>query len=306
MQDLIIIGAGPAGITAGIYAARQGLKTLLITKELGGQLMKKAGKIENYPGFKEISGADLIKKFESHLEKFPILEMKFREVERVEKKDDFFYVITTKKETLESKAVILATGSSPKTLKVPGEKEFVGKGISYCAICDGPFFKNKKVAVVGGGNSGFETALFLAQIAKKVYILEASEKVRADKENQEKVKTFSNVQVMTKVLIKEIKGEKFVKGILYFDKESQKENFLEVEGVFVEIGLEPNSSIAKDLVDFNERKEILVNLENFQTKTPGLFAVGDVKAGEKKQIIIACGEGAKAALYVNDYLQGKL
>ena len=302
MYDLVIVGGGPAGMTAGIYAARQRLNTLLITKEFGGQMTKKAVPIENWPGEKEISGFDLIQKFKGHLEKFKI-DIEKDGVVKIEKIDGTFKISTEKGKNFESKTVIIASGNDPRPLKVPGEKEFVGKGVSYCSTCDAPIFKNKTVAVIGGGNSGFETAIMVSKWAKKIYILEYGAGVMADAENQEIAKKTGKIEVITNAAMKEIKGEKFVKAIIFQDLKTKEEKKLEVEGVFVEIGLQPCSSFARDLVECSEKGEIGINPETLETKTPGLFAAGDVKAGKYKQIIIAAGDGAKAALSANEYLK---
>ena len=300
--DLIIIGGGPAGITAGIYAARQKLKTLLITKEFGGQIARKAVKIENYPGFLAISGQELIEKLVNHLKKYPI-EIELDEVTTVEKKEEKFFVRTKSKKEFVSKALIVASGADPRPLEIPGEKEFLGKGVSYCPTCDAPFFKDKVVAVIGGGNAGFETAIFLANYAKKVYILEFSDKVKADKENQERAEKTGKVEIILNARAKEIKGKDFVEGLIFEDRISKKNIELKVEGVLIQIGNIPATSFVKGLVDFSERDEILVNFETLETKVPGLFAAGDCNIGKYRQIIIACGEGAKAALAAYDYLR---
>jgi len=302
MKDLIIIGGGPAGMTAGIYAARQKINTLLITKEFGGQMSKKAVPIENWPGEKQISGFDLIQKFKSHLENFGI-DIEKDGVVKIEKKNEIFKISTETGKNFESKVVIIASGNDPRPLKVPGEKDFIGKGVSYCATCDAPVFKNKIVAVIGGGNSGFETAIMVAKWAKKIYILEFGSEIKADAENQEIAKKTGKIEVILNTAMKEIKGEKFVKAIIYQDLKTKEEKKLEVEGVFVEIGSQPCSSFARDLVECNERGEIGINPETFETKTSGLFAAGDVKSGKYKQIVIASGEGAKAALFANEYLK---
>jgi thioredoxin-disulfide reductase len=316
LYDLIIIGGGPAGITAGIYASRQRLNTLLITKSFGGQVAGKAVMIENYPGFEEISGIELIKKFEKHLRKFTRpnfskknlggqVDIERDEVTKVKKTGDNFLVITQSKNKFEAKAVIVASGADPRPLEVPGEKEFIGRGLSYCVTCDGPLFEEKTVAVIGGGNSAFEAAIFLSKIAKKIYILEFSPKIRADAENQERVKKTGKVEVITDSQVKKIQGDKFVKSLIFEDRKTGQEKNLSVEGIFVEIGSQPATSFAKGLVDFNERDEIIVDFETCQTKTPGLFAAGDCNVGRFKQIITSCGEGAKAALAAYDYLQKK-
>ncbi|MBU4299539.1 FAD-dependent oxidoreductase [Patescibacteria group bacterium] len=302
MYDLIIVGGGPAGITAGIYAVRQKMNALLITKDFGGQLVRKAGLIENYPGFEGISGLDLIQKFEKHLRKFSI-DIKLDQVAKIEKRGNIFLALTQSKDKRESKTVIIASGADPRQLEVPGEKEFIGKGVSYCTLCDAPLFSNKTVAVIGGGNSGFEAAIALDKWAKKIYILETGPEVRVEKENQEAVKKTGKVEVITSVILKRIEGEKFVKALLYKTRKTGKEMTLAIDGVFVEIGYQPATSFVKGLVDFNERDEIKVDSETFQTKTPGLFAAGDVNIGKYKQIVTAAGEGAKAALAAYDYLR---
>jgi len=304
IYDLIIIGAGPAGITAAIYAKRQRLNLLLIAKEIGGQINRKAVKIENFPGILEISGKELIERFLSHLKKYEI-KMEIDEVTEVKKKEDFFSVKTKQNKEFLAKTIIVASGATPRPLSIPGEKEFLGKGVSYCVTCDAPLFKGKKVAVIGGGNAGFEAAIFLANFAEKIYILEFFDKVRAEKENQEKAQRTGKIEVITNAQVKEIKGDNFVKSLIYQDRISQNLKELSVDGVFVEIGNIPATSFVKDLVDFNKRNEIIVEFETMATKTPGIFAAGDCNAGRYKQIITACGEGAKAALSAYDYLQQK-
>lgn len=302
LYDLIIIGGGPAGITAGIYATRKKLNTLLITKSFGGQVALKAVTIENYPGFEEISGLELIQRFEKHLRKQKI-DIERDEVKEVKKIDGNFIVITNNKNRFESRAVIIASGGDPRPLEVPGEKKFIGKGVSYCVTCDGPLFSDKTVAVIGGGNAGFEAAIFLSNIAKKIYILEYGETVRADFENQERVKKTGKVEIITNAALKKIKGNQFVNSIIYQDRKTKKEKTLLVEGVFVEIGSIPATGFVKNLVDFNEKDEIIVDPHTGQTRTPGLFAAGDIDNVPYKQIVIAAGEGAKAALSAYDYLQ---
>jgi thioredoxin-disulfide reductase len=302
IYDLIIIGGGPAGITAGIYALRQKMKTLMITKDFGGQLNRKAVMIENFPGFPEISGLELNQKFVSHLKKYPI-EIELDEVMKVEKENEIFKIKTKNEKEFYSKALIVASGVVSRTLGVKGEKEFLGKGLSYCAICDGYFFNGKTVAVIGGGNSGFEAAIFLSKLAKKIYILEISNQVRADKENQEIVEKIGKVEIILNAKVEEIKGDNFVKSLVYRDLISKELKELPVEGVFIEIGNVPATSFVKDLVDLNEKGEIIVDFQTMATKTPGLFSAGDCNAGKYKQIVISAGEGAKAALSAYDYLQ---
>ena len=302
VYDLIIIGGGPAGITAGIYAARQKLNILLITKDFRGQIAKKAVTIENYPGFEEISGMELVERFEKHLRKQEI-DIEMDMVRKVAKPDKNFLVHTGSKKEFRAKAVIVASGADPRLLEIPGEKEFIGKGISYCAVCDGVLFADKTVAVIGGGNTGFESAIFLSNYVKKIYILEYSSQVSADEINQERVKRIKKAKIIINAALKKIEGNQFVESIVYEDKETKEEKTLLVEGVFVEIGSQPATSFIEDLVEFNEKDEIKVEFETYQTKTAGLFAVGDVNIGRYKQIITACGEGAKAALTAYGYIQ---
>ena len=302
MYDLIIIGGGPAGITAGIYTARQKLNTLLIAKSFGGQVARKAVAIENYPGFEEISGLELIQRFEKHLRKQKI-DIERDLATKMKKIGKNFLVLTKSKNQFQARAVIIASGADPRPLEVPGEKKFIGRGVSYCSICDGPLFPNKIVAVIGGGNAGFEAAIFLSKFAKKIYILEYAQKVGADEINQERVKKTGKTEVITSAALKQIKGKEFVNSIVYQNRKTGKNITLLLEGVFVEIGSQPATSFVKGLVDFNEKDEIKINPRNNQTKTPGLFAAGDVTDIKEKQIIIAAGEGAKAALSVYEYLQ---
>jgi len=302
LYDLIIVGGGPAGITAGIYAARQRLNTILITKGFAGQIARKAVAIENYPGFESTSGLELMQKFENHLKKHKI-DIKKDTVSKIKKTGNHFLVLTGSKKEFQSKTVIIASGADPRPLEVPGEKEFIGKGLSYCVACDAPLYADKKVAVVGGGNSGFEAAIALSSWAKKIYIMEASLKPRADESSQEKAKKSGKVEVITDAVLKKIEGKNFVESLIYQDKKSKKIISLEVGGVFVEIGSQPATSFVKGLVDFNEKDEIIVNPKTGETKTPGLFAAGDVDNVPYKQVVIAAGEGAKAALQVSNYLQ---
>lgn len=304
MYDLIIIGGGPAGITAGIYTARQKLNILLITKAFAGQIARKAVAIENYPGFKSISGLDLIRKFESHLKKQKI-EIKLDTVRKVKKYGADFTVLTASKKQYHAKSVIIASGADPRPLEVPGEKKYIGKGVSYCVACDGPLFSGKEVIVIGGGNSGFEAAISLANYVKKVYILESGSKIRADEINQKKAQKTGKVEVVTSARIKQIKGKNFVESVVYKDKQTKKTKVLNIGGVFVEIGSQPANSFVGDLVDFNKKDEIIVDHQTGKTKTKGLFAAGDVDNLSFKQIVIAAGEGAKAALAVSTYLQSK-
>jgi alkyl hydroperoxide reductase subunit F len=300
--DLIIIGGGPAGITAGIYAVRQKLNTLLVAKEFGGQMARKAVAVENYPGFEEISGLELSRKFEKHLRKQKIA-IERDSASGIKKIGGTFYITTNSKHKFSAKVVIVASGADPRPLEVPGEKEFIGRGVSYCTTCDSPMFAGKTVAVVGGGNAGFEAAIALSNWAKKIYILEYSPKVGADEFNQELVKKTKKVQILANAALKKIEGEKFVSSIIYQDRKTGKEKILSLEGVFVEIGNVPATGFVKDLVEFNEKDEIKIDPKTNMTKTSGLFVAGDVTDVRWKQIVVAAGEGCKAALSAYGYLK---
>jgi thioredoxin-disulfide reductase len=303
MYDLIIIGGGPAGLTAAIYAIRQGLKTKLITKEFGGQMAKKEVEIENYPGMGQIAAADLIAKFRDHAKSLGI-QIAQTGVESVTKEGEIFNVATVEG-GFESRAVLVATGSDPRHLNVPGEDEFLGKGVCYCATCDAPLFTGRTVAVIGGGNAAFEAAIFCARFAKKIYLLEAGDAIRADAANQKLLADSGKAQVTTKARIASINGDKFVKGLTYQDEDG-KQVELAVDGIFVKVGYVPASGFVKNLVETNDRQEIIYNHETNATKTAGLFVAGDVSDIKYKQIIIACGEGAKAVLSIREYLKNKL
>lgn len=301
--ELIIIGGGPAALTAGIYAARKKVNFLLIAKSFGGQMTEKAVSIENYPGFKSVSGASLIQSMVDHLKGLGA-EITSDEATGITKDGKGFSVGTENNGDIKASAVVIASGVKPRPLSVPGEKQFIGKGVSYCTTCDGPLFSGKTVVVVGGGNSGFEAALSMEKIAKKIYILEFSSEVKADATNQERAKQSSNIEVITSASIKKIEGDNFVKSLTYEDLNTKEAKELAVDGIFVEIGNVPASSLAEGLVDFSDKNEIKIDSWTCQTKTPGLFAAGDVSDVRYKQIVVACGEGAKAALSAVKYLQG--
>ncbi len=300
--DLIIIGAGPAGISAGIYAARQKLNILIISKDIGGQVAKKAVDIENYPGFEKISGLDLVDLYKKQL-KANNLEVLQDEVLGIEKKDSKFFVSIKFGKIFESISVIITSGAESRKISVPGEEEFSGKGVSYCSLCDGPIFKNKIVAVIGGGNNGFESALFLSNYVKKIYLLEYGNKVNADQENQKLVAKHKNIEVIINAKVLRIEGKVFVNSITYQDLQSNEEKTLEVSGIFVEIGYIPSTLFAKYLVELNDKNEIVFDPKNLATKTPGLFSAGDCNVSKYKQIVMASGEGAKAALSAYEYIK---
>ncbi len=302
MYDLIIIGAGPAGVAAAVYAARQRLSILILSKDIGGQVAKKAVDIENYPGFEKISGPDLVDLYKKQLEANE-LNVTIDEVLNVQKTENLFKVTGKSKKTYEAISIIITSGAESKLINVPGEEEFAGKGVSYCSLCDGPVFKNKMVAVVGGGNNGFESALFLSNYVKRVTILEYGEKINADAENQELVAKNPNIEIITNAKVVRIEGKVFVNAIVYEDRLTGTEKKLDVAGVFVEIGYSPATNFLGDLVELNDKKEIMFNPEILETKTPGLFSAGDCNHGRYKQIVMASGQGALAALSAYNYIK---
>lgn len=300
--DLVIIGAGPAGVSAAVYAARQKLSIAILAKTFGGQVAKKAVDIENYPGFEKISGPDLVDLYQKQLE-VNGLEAMVEEVTNITKNGAVFSVEIKSGKTFEATAVILASGAESKLLGVTGEDVFSGKGVSYCSLCDGPIYKDKVVAVVGGGNNGFESALFLSNYVKKIYILEYSDTVRADKENQLQVAKNKHIEIVMNAKMEKIEGDQFVNSITYTDQKTNESKKLDVQGVFVEIGYSPSTEFAKDLVELNEKKEIIFDLKTLETKTPGLFSAGDCNVSKYKQIVMASGQGAVAALSAYEYIK---
>ncbi|MCS7106185.1 MAG: FAD-dependent oxidoreductase [Candidatus Aenigmarchaeota archaeon] len=306
MYDVIIIGGAAAGLTAGIYAARRKLKTLILTKDIGGQASL-AFQVENYPGFLKIPGFELMQKFYQQAINSGA-KVILEEVKEIKEKNSNYLVKTEKKE-YETKTVILAFGKTPRSLNVPGEKEFIGKGVSYCAICDLPLFKNKIIAVVGGGNSALDATLNGSDIASKVYLIHRRKEFRGFEELVEKVKNKSNVELVLDSVVKEIKGKKFVESIIVKNVLTEEEREIKVDGVFVEIGFETNLELVKDLVKI-ENNQVVINkkCETFYPNSdrirPGIFAAGDLTDTPFKQIITAAAEGAKAALQAYNYIKG--
>ncbi len=297
--DVIIIGGSAAGLTASIYTTRSALKTLVISKDIGGQIVT-TPEIENYPGFEKIAGIELVKRMEMQARKFGSVILE-DVVERIRQEGNIFYVKSSTFGEFISKAVIIATGRDHRKLGIPGEKEYAGKGVSYCATCDGPFFKNKVVAVIGGGNSGFTTAEYLSKIASKVYLIHRRRDFKAEKYLIEKVTSLDNVEILVPYMPVEIYGGSVVKGIKLKNVESENYKELEVDGVFVEIGTKPNTEFLNGFVDLNEYGEIMVD-RNMRTSKEGVFAAGDVTNTRDKQIAVAVGEGCIAGLSAKEYL----
>jgi len=302
MYDLIIIGAGPAGITAAIYAARRKIKFLMIGLDIGGQVSW-SPEVDNYPGTPDLSGVELTKRFFGHLNDYKV-KVRMEDVKDIKRKGKVL-LVQTKKNVYESKAVLIASGKKPKKLNVPGEGELLGKGLSYCATCDAPLYKDKTVAVIGGGNSGLEASLFLAKYARRVYLMDINEKLGGETYLKDKVLQNKKISYINKMKVTEILGEGFVSGLKY--EREGKHMVLKLQGIFVEIGLISQCDFC-EIVKRNKWGEIMIfrstkTHEENMTSVPGVFAAGDVTDTPVKQIVVAAGEGAKAALASFEYIE---
>lgn len=296
--DVIIIGGAPAGLTAAIYTCRRALKTLIITKDIGGQAALTA-EIENYPGVDLIDGFSLMQKFKKGAENFGA-EILTNEAIGIEKEKSLFKVKTKDKE-FKTKTVILSFGLVTRELAVPGEEELKNKGVSYCATCDGPLFKDKIVAVVGGGNSALEAAEYLSNICQKIYLIHRRDEFRGESVLVDKVKKMDNIEMVLNSQVKEIKGENAVKSILIEEKSGNRKE-INVDGIFIEIGYEAKTGFVKDLVELDEKGQIKVD-KDCRTSAKGIFAAGDVTDVNYKQLVISAGQGATAALSAAKYIQ---
>jgi len=300
MYDLVIIGGGPAGMTAAIYAARKVLKTLLIAKEQGGQLLL-TREIENWPGTIKVGGFELAEHLRKHVEHYGVEGRLGTEVVSIKEGEDDFEVLTAEGEAVRAKAVLIATGGRSRPLGVPGEEEFRGRGVSYCATCDAPLFRDKRVAVIGGGNAAFEGVIDLLPIATEIHIIDIADHWFADPILQRQVLGMEKVKTYQEHRVVKIDGDKSVNGIVVESLGTGERRELPVEGVFVEIGLIPNTDFLRGFIALNERGEVVVD-RNLQTSVPGVFAAGDVVEGLDKQIVISAGQGAQAALAAYRYL----
>jgi len=300
MRDLLIIGGGPAGMTAAVYAARKKVDVVLLSKDLGGQALWSRG-VENYMGYQYIEGSELMGKFESQVSQFPLEQKLGYEASELSRIDGGFRTETHQGEAFEARAVIIATGKKPRKLEVPGEDRLRGRGVAYCAICDGPLFAGQKVAVVGGGNSAVEATIDMTKIADHVYLISRSE-LRADSLLLDKLQGAGNLTPLMNHIVLAVEGDSMVDSIRVRDTATGTERALDVAGVFVEIGLVPNSDLAKGIARLNQAGEIEVTC-TCETDVPGLFAAGDVTNIPDKQIVVAAGEGAKAALQAQRYLR---
>ena len=296
--DVLVIGGGPAGSSAAVYAARKGIRTGIVAERFGGQVMDTMG-IENFIGTSYTEGPKLVASLEEHVKEYGIDVMNLQRAKRLEKKD-FVEVELENGAVLKSKSVILSTGARWRNVNVPGEAEFKNKGVAYCPHCDGPLFEGKRVAVIGGGNSGIEAAIDLAGIVKHVTVLEFAAELKADQVLQDRLHSLPNVTVVTNAQTTEITGMDKVNGISYMSRETNETHHIELEGVFVQIGLVPNTDWL-DSVERNNFGEIVVDRHG-ATNVPGVFAAGDCTNSAYKQIIISMGSGATAALGAFDYM----
>ncbi len=300
LYDVAIVGAGPAGLTAAVYAARKQLDVVMVTMDIGGQTNLTAD-VANYMGFEYISGAELAHKFHEQVKHFPITMRLGALVTSLAVEGDHFHVITSDDEQFDTRTVIISTGKRSRSLGVPGEKELVGRGVSYCATCDGPFFRDVPVLVVGGGNSGVEAAISLSKVASQVTVVEILDHWRGDQVLMEQAERAPNVEWLLHHRVTAIHGQDRVEAVTVESLASGETREIAVEGVFIEIGLIPNTTWLGDLLELNEWKEIEVDCRA-ATSVAGIFAAGDVASTPHKQIIIAAGDGAKAALSAYDYL----
>jgi len=299
MYDLVIIGGGPGGLSAGIYAIRLGLNTLLVEREMVGGQIALSDLIENYPGFPSISGAGLMEKFEGHARGLG-LEIKFTDVQDVASQGNV-KVLKTSDGEITTKSVIVATGAKPRRLGVAGEKEFTGKGVSYCATCDGPFFKGLRVVVVGGGDTALKEAVYLSKMAKTVYIVHRRDQFRGEKIQQKRAEEASNVEFLKSHTLKEIKGDKVVEKVVLEDLKTKETRVLDSEGVFIFVGINPTTDFID--VDKDELGFIKTN-QKMETSVPGVFAAGDCRTTPLLQVATAVGDGAIAAYTAADYVEG--
>jgi thioredoxin reductase (NADPH) len=301
LEELIIIGGGPAGLTAGLYAARARLKTVLIERlSPGGQVLT-TDIVENYPGFPGgISGFELIDRMRQQAEDFG-LEIRSQEVVKLDLGDDK-KIVVTEKESLETKALIITSGAIPQKLGVEGEGSFTGKGVSYCATCDGPFYRDMDVAVVGGGDTALEEAVFLTRFANKIYLIHRRDELRATKLLQERATAQEKISFVWDTVVSGITGDNGVKGVDLKNVKTGEESQLAVEGIFIFIGYSPNNQLVKGLLELDSNGFVQTDI-NMETSVPGVFAAGDIRSKLLRQVSTAVGEGATAAVAAEKYLE---
>lgn len=297
--DTVILGGGPAGLSAAIYSARGNNSTAVVDLNMFGGQPSNYLELENYPGFDLIGGYDLMEKFENHADKFGVKKYPMQEIEKVDLSEK--RVVTKEFEFL-SKTIIIATGAAPKKLGISGEKEFVGRGVSYCAVCDGAFYRGKVVAVVGGGNAAVEEANYLTKFADKVYVIHRRDKLRADKIVQERAFKNPKIEFVWNSIAKEISGDSLVNTLTIENVLSHEITNLSVNGVFPYIGFTPNTDLFNGQIQQDEGGFIITD-ETMQTSIEGVFAVGDVRKTPLRQVITAASDGAVGAVYATKYLE---
>lgn len=300
--DLAIVGSGAAGITAAIYAVRKNLKVRIFEREASGGNAASVAWVENYPGFSKIGGEELAERWAGHLKELGIAVEEANGVAEIKKLGDEFVLLLESKENVKAKAVLLATGTENKRIGTPGEKEFYGNGVSYCATCDGPAYKGRRVAVIGGGNSGVMNALYLAEIAKETTIIEFLPQLRCDEIYCKRLEE-NKVRVMKNTQLIEIKGRGGVEEIRVKDRATGKESSIAVDGIFIYAGLVPRNELAKKLGCKLDKNGFVKINERNETTVKGVFAAGDIASGALAQIVWAAGDGAKAALAVYDHIR---
>lgn len=304
MHDLIIIGGGPGGLTAAIYAQRAALNTVLIEKGVPGGQVTMSDEVENYPGFEHIGGAELSMKFSQHAQSYGLTVMA-KEVDALLPGLDGHSVLLADGTQLKAHAVILATGGSPRKLSVRGEDEYYGKGVSYCAVCDGFFFRNKTVVVVGGGDSAAEEALYLAKLAEKVYLVHRRDALRASMILQQRLKDECRIEILWNSVVSQIKaGPNGVNAVSLKDTKSGEQRELATDGVFIFIGFNPNNQLVPAGIKMSADGFVITD-EKCQTTIPGLYAVGDVREKYARQIVLAAADGCLAALAAAHYVESK-
>ena len=299
--DVVILGGGPAGLSSAIYASRGAVSTALIDISMMGGQPSNYLELENYPGFPIIGGYDLMEKFEEHADKFGVQKFPMQEIEKIDLTSEP-KIILTKEGEFRAKSVIIACGASPMKLGVPGEKEFVGRGVSYCAVCDGAFYKNKVVAVVGGGNAAVEEAMYLTKFADKVYVIHRRNELRADKIVQERAFKNEKVEFIWDSVVKEIQGDDLVHTAVLENVKTGERTNLSVNGVFPYIGMVPNVTDITGQIEQDAGGFILTD-ETMKTSVEGVYAVGDIRKTPLRQVITAAADGAIGAVYAVKYLE---
>lgn len=299
IYDIVIIGGGPAGMTAGIYGGRAELKTLILEKQFHGGQMVSTNEIENYPALPDTNGIELSNKMLEHAKKFGAV-VEYKGVDKIEVMEDGNKKLTVGNDEIIAKTVILSMGSTSRKLGIEKEDKFTGRGVGYCAICDGGFYRNKVVAVNGGGDTAVEDALYLSRIASKVYLIHRRDELRANKTLQTRLKE-SNVEIVWNSTIKEIVGDEKLEGVVTVDKNDGSERKIELDGLFIAIGGIPTSGLVKDLVEMTPNGYIVTN-EDCETSVPGIYAVGDIRKKSLRQVITACADGAIAVHAAEKYI----